>query len=234
MGAPEAAERPGFALLVDVVGSGGIEGFRGRRDRGLRRLSERHQGRGWLRAPYTVTAWDEFQTYLWKGEDLPRVLLELRQGLAPWELTVGVGAGGIRGWRSRRPINEAVAGPAFDRAREALDALKAGRGDKYRRLTRFRTGSESRDALLDLLYGLHDTLVQGVTERQWETIGHALEGASQEAIAEALGVGASTVTRNLQRGYFWQMRDTLEGAARLLTEEGAAEPRGAALHEKGQ
>jgi len=210
------AVRTGFALLVDVTGSRDERDFVAGRDRRLRTLSARHRERGWVRAPYTVTAWDEFQTFLWDGTALPRVLLELRQRFAPWELRVGVGRGGIRGWRSRRPINEAVGGPAFERAREALEALSEP-GEKYPRLTRFRTGDGERDALLDLVYGLHDTLVQGVTERQWETIGHALDDASQEEIADALGVAPSTVSRNLQRGHYWQMRETLERMAALLT-----------------
>jgi hypothetical protein len=214
--AASSGTRAGFALLVDVVGSSDAPDFVRRRDRGLGRLSQRHREAGWIRAPYTVTAWDEFQTFLWEPGAVARVILELRQGLAPWPLRIGVGAGGIRGWRSRRPINEAVGGPAFERAREALEALEAGSGDKYPRLTRFRTGERSRDRLLDLVYGLHDTLVRDVTERQWETIGAALGDESQEEVARRLGVQPSTVSRNLQRGHYWQMRETADVVATLL------------------
>jgi len=211
------AARTGFALLVDVTGSRNEREFVAGRDKHLKALSARHTKRGWVKAPYTVTAWDEFQTFLWDGLALPRVLLELRQGFAPWELRIGVGRGVIRGWRSRRPINEAVGGPAFERAREALDALSEP-GEKYPRLTRFRTGEAARDVLLDLIYGLHDTLVQDVTERQWETIGHALAGASQDQIADTLGVYPSTVSRNLQRGHYWQMRETMERVSTLFAD----------------
>jgi len=218
MGA-RARGRWGFAVLVDVVGSTQTADFAKGRARRLRYLSERHLERGWVKAPYTVTAWDEFQTFLWDAPSVPRVILELRQRFSPWKLTIGVGWGDIRGWRSRRPINEAVSGAAFERAREALEALTASKRSKYPRLTRFRTGDSERDCILDLIYGLHDTLVLGVTERQWETIGHALDDEGQEAIAKALGVQTSTVSRNLQRGHYWQMRETLETVAAVLDME---------------
>ncbi len=108
---PADVLRPGFALLVDVPGSRDESDFVAGRDKRLKALSARHVEQGWVRSPYTVTAWDEFQTFLWDGRAVPRVILELRQRFVPWELRIGVGQGGIRGWRTRRPINEAVGGP---------------------------------------------------------------------------------------------------------------------------
>jgi hypothetical protein len=100
-----------------------------------------------------------------------------------------------------------------------MDALKSPRGDKYRRLSRFLTGDEQRDTLLDLIYGLHDSLVQQVTVRQWQTIGAALSLGSQEDVADKLGVQPSTVTRNLKRGHYWQMRETAALVSALLADE---------------
>ncbi|MEM9314888.1 MAG: hypothetical protein AAGA95_09690, partial [Pseudomonadota bacterium] len=112
-------------------------------------------------------------------------------------------------------INVALGGQAFERARDALESLTASRS-KYRRMTRFRTGDEGLDQLLDLVYGLHDSLVQDTTVRQWETIGPALRGVSQDEIAELLNVGPSTVSRNLHRGGYWQMRETADVVASIL------------------
>jgi hypothetical protein len=100
-----------------------------------------------------------------------------------------------------------------------MDALKSSRGDKYRRLSQFVTGNEDRDSLLNLIYGLHDTLVQQVTERQWETIGATLLLGNQEEVAARLGVQPSTVTRNLKRGHYWQMRETATMVSALLAKE---------------
>ncbi len=210
-----ASLRKGFALIADVVDSTETADFVRGRDRRLKELSKRHRSKAWIKADYTVTAWDEFQTYLWDGPRLPGVIIELRQVFAPWSLRIGVGRGEISGWRSRRPINIALGGSAFERARDALDTLASSRS-KYRRLTCINTGDGERDQLLDLIYGLHDTLVQEVTVRQWETIGHALRGVSQDEIGKRLGVAPSTVSRNLHRGRYWQMKETVDSVAAIL------------------
>lgn len=203
-------------LLVDVVGSSELEDFVGGRDHRIGRLNGRHQAAGWIAAPYTVTAWDEFQSVLWQLAMIPPILLDIRRVFAPWEVYVAVGIGEVSGDGSRKPINEALSGAGFDRARQAMDALKSSKGDKYRRLTRFRSDDRDRDALLDLLYGLHDSLTQQITPRQWQTISAALEFDNQEDVAAHLHVQPSTVTRNLKRGHFWQLRDTAETVSGLL------------------
>src|SRR5690606_12649743 len=166
--------RTGSVLLVDVADSSSKPDFRDGRDRRLERLTGEHRERGWIAADYTVTAWHEFQSVSWERRYLPRILLDIRQVFAPWEVYIAVGCGQVSGWESSRPINEALGGEGFERARAAMDALKSSTGEKYRRLSQFVTGDSERDALLNLIYGLHDSLVQQVTERQWETIGAAL------------------------------------------------------------
>lgn len=216
MSANADPNRVATVLLVDVAGSSSLPDFRAGRDRRLRALSQRHLAAGWIAADYAVTAWDEFQTVMWNLPDLPRVLLDTRREFAPWQVYVAVGCGAVSGWRSRRPINEVLSGAGFERARDAMDRLKSARGDKFRRLTRCATGDAGLDRLLNLVYGLHDTLVQQVTERQWQTIARALVLGSQEDVAAELGVRPSTVTRNLKRGHYWQIRETADELSRLL------------------
>lgn len=222
--------RHGAVLLVDVADSSSKADFREGRDSRTERLTRLHRERGWIAADYTVTAWDEFQSVSWAPAQLPHILLDIRQVFAPWEVYIAVGCGDVFGWQSSRPINEALGGEGFERARAAMDALKSGtslrsstrptaRGDKYRRLSQFETGSDDRDSLLNLIYGLHDSLVQQVTERQWQTISAALTSENQEDVAGKLGVQPSTVTRNLKRGHYWQMRETAAVVSALLASE---------------
>lgn len=224
MSATSSQSRAGAVLLVDVAGSSSVEDFREGRDRRIGRLTALHREKDWVAADYTVTAWDEFQSVSWQVAELPHILLDIRQIFAPWEVYIAIGCGGVFGWHSPRPINEALSGEAFERARAAMDALKSPRGDKYRRLSQFLTGDEERDTLLNLIYGLHDSLVQQVTERQWETIGAALLLGNQEDAAANLGVQPSTVTRNLKRGHYWQMRETAAVVSALLTSRPLAQP----------
>lgn len=203
-------------LLVDVVGSSALADFAAGRDRRIAELTGRHRQQQWIAAPYTVTAWDEFQSVVQRVAVIPPVLLDIRRVFVPWEVYVAVGIGEVTGETSGKPINEALSGAGFDRARQAMDTLKAAKGDKYRRLTRFRSDDPDRDAALDLIYGLHDSLMQQITPRQWETIAAALEFDNQEDVAARLDVQPSTVTRNLKRGHFWQLKDTAETVSTLL------------------
>jgi len=219
MSATKESGRQGAVLLVDVADSSSKADFRDGRDRRIGQLTRRHRERDWIAADYTVTAWDEFQSVSWQRQQLPHIILDIRRVFAPWEVYIALGCGRVLGWQSARPINEALSGEGFERARAAMDALKSSRGDKYRRLSQFVTGNEQRDSLLNLIYGLHDTLVQQVTERQWETIGAALALGNQEDVAEKLGVQPSTITRNLKRGHYWQMREAAAVVSALLAAE---------------
>lgn len=226
MSATRDEPRRGAVLLVDVVGSSTMPGFGAGRDRRIRALTSAHRQRQWIAADYTVTAWDEFQSVLWQPALIPPILLDVRRVFAPWEVYIAVGLGDVTGWRSKKPINEALSGAGFERARQAMDALKSTKGDKYRRLTQFRSDDRDRDALLDLIYGLHDSLVQQITERQWETIRLALELENQEDVAARLGVQPSTVTRNLKRGHFWQLKDTVDTVSAFLAPDAGEPPPG--------
>lgn len=204
--------RPGTVLVVDVAGASQLADFETDRDLRLAALNRRHHDRGWVARPYTVTAWDEFQSVLELWSRIPEIILDIRLEFAPLEVYVGVGHGAVSGWSSPQPMNLALSGAAFTRARRAVDAVKASRssrGGKFRRLTSFVTGDEQRDALLCLVYGLHDTLVQQISDRQWEMIGATHRAESQDAVARLFDVEPSTVTRNLQRGHYWQLKETV-------------------------
>jgi IS30 family transposase len=72
------------------------------------------------------------------------------------------------------------------------------------------------DSTANLIYGLHDTLLMRVTDKQWETIKTFRAKRRLDTAAQALGVDDSTVSRNLQRGHFWQMEQTVAGMQTLI------------------
>lgn len=205
------------ALTADIVRSRDIPDFREWRDGRLQAVSKRHQKEGWIRAPYTVTAWDEFQTLLSSVGHAARLIFDLRLQFYPHHLRIGIGIGDITGLPKRRErINATLGGPAFERAREALDSLKKNR--KSEALTAFQSGDPDLDLALNLIYQLHDTLLQQATPRQWETI-KAYAGARRQELAATggrMGLDVSTVSRNLQRGHYWQMERTVQGVSDLL------------------
>ncbi len=59
-----------------------------------------------------------------------------------------------------------------------------------------------------MVYGLHDTLLRQITPKQWETVAVYLIKNRVDYTAKALSIDISTASRNLKRGYFWQIEHT--------------------------
>ena len=208
-------DRQKYAVITsDIVGSRRIKSFRPKRDEKLRTISALHISRKLILSSYAGTAWDEFQAILRKPEYVSRVILDLRRLFFPFELWIAVGIGMVCE-AHKRPVNVYAGGEAFERARAAADHLKAG-NSKYRVLTAFDSGDPILDASANTIYHLHDTLLEGITAKQWATINLQLETGRQDITARKLKVDVSTVSRNLKRGHFWRVLETQQAMERII------------------
>lgn len=200
-------------LIADVIGSSGRRNLRPLLLKRLELARRAHLRARWIRLPYAVTAGDEFQAILSPDANIPQLIFDLRMKMRPLRLRIGVGFGAVSS-RIQPPVN-AMGGEAFQRARQALDSIKAG-SPKYHVLTAFRSGKEIFDSTANLIYALHDTLLLRITSKQWDTIQVFREKRSLESAAEVLRLDLSTVSRNLKRSYFWQIERTIAGLDRLI------------------
>jgi hypothetical protein len=206
------------ALTADIVHSRAIKDLRRMRDERLQAASKRHRKEKLIIAPYAVTAWDEFQTLVSDIEHIPRVVLDLRLSFRPFELRIGIGIGAITEAPSpKEAVNLTSGGPAFERARNSLQDLSR-KGQKYRPLTAFSSPDPLLDLAVNLVYGLHDTLLQRITEQQWKTIVAQAESNDLTMAAKSMGLSLSTVSRNLKRGFYWQLADTAGQLRQLLAQ----------------
>jgi hypothetical protein len=105
----------------------------------------------------------------------------------------------------RAPVNR-MAGQAFEFARAAINQIKETR--KYPTLTAVRSYQAEFDEIANLVYGLHDTLLRQISAKQWEAIAIYLIKNRVDYTAKALSIDISTASRNLKRGYFWQIEHT--------------------------
>jgi hypothetical protein len=208
------SQNHGAVLIADVVGSSSLRGLRSLLAQRLAFASRQHLKRKWIRLPYSVTAGDEFQTVSISQSSLPELILDLRINLLPLKLRIGVGFGPVPA-RLKPPVNR-LGGPAFVFARTALESIKRKSGHKFDVLTSFCSRDEMFDSTANLVYGLHDTLLLRVTDKQWETIKIFRAKRRLDRAARALDVDDSTVSRNLQRGHFWQMEQTVAGMQALI------------------
>lgn len=208
------ATRVYAVLIADVMQSRARKDLRAILGRKLDAVSRRHLRLKLIQLPYSVTAGDEFQTVTRNLSSLPAAILELRSALRPLSLRIGVGFGGVSS-RIQAPVNR-LGGEAFQSARRAIESIKSGNRFKFEVLTAFVSRHEQFNRTINLLYGLHDTLALKVTARQWETIREFLDRPTLERTAGRLGVDDSTVSRNLKRGYYWQMTQTVKVAGSLI------------------
>jgi len=201
-------------ITADVVGSRNILFFRQKRDRKLARLSRLHLAHQLILSPYAVTAWDEFQVILSKPEFAPRVILDLRRLFYPFELWIAVGMGSASGVH-RKPVNVHAGGQAFERARAAAERLKSA-SPKYRALTAFNSGNEIFDTIANTVYHLQDALLEKTTEKQWAAINMQMQTGRQDVTARKLKLNISTVSRNLKRGYYWHLVETVAAMENIV------------------
>jgi len=201
-------------LIADVMESRARADLRSLLGRRLAAISRSHLRQKLIYLPYSVTAGDEFQTVARDLPSVPAVIEDLRTALRPLSLRIGVGFGDIHG-RIQAPVNR-LGGEAFQSARKAIESIKTGNLFKFQVLTAFASRHEHFNKTINLIYGLHDTLVLKITTRQWETIEEFLKKPSLERTAKGLKLDNSTVSRNLKRGYYWQLRETVKVAGSLI------------------
>ena len=201
-------------LIADVMRSSSRRDMREILGEKLADASKRHLRHTLIKLPYSVTAGDEFQTVMASLTAAPAIILDLRARFQPLSLRIGIGFGCISD-RIQPPVNR-LGGEAFRFAREAIEKLKNGSLFKFEVLTTFASRQEEFNRTINLLYGLHDTLALKITARQWETIEVFLDKPTLEQTARHLKLDNSTVSRNLKRGYYWQLSETAKVAEFLI------------------
>src|SRR5260370_41005213 len=134
--------------------------------------------------------------------------------MRPLELRIGLGSGTIS--VPVRPHVNALGGQAFQLARHAIEGIKGRTSHKYDVLTAFRSTNEQFNLVANLVYGLHDTLLLGISEKQWKAIAAYMPRNRVDLTARALKVNVSTASRSLKRGYYWQIADTIEKMSKII------------------
>ena len=82
--------------------------------------------------------------------------------------------------------------------------------------TSFVTGNETFDLIANTVYHLHDTLLESISTKQWQTIKVHMETNRQDLTAKKLRLNESTVSRNLRRGFWWQIQETRQAMEQVI------------------
>jgi hypothetical protein len=162
---------------------------------------------GLVRA-FERTAGDEVQGLL----DSAPAVVDLALRLAREDRwSIGIGAGPVR-----EPVPASVraaSGPAFERARTAVQRAKAASPHLA-----VDGGDPDRAREAESLLALLATLVQRRTAPGWQVVDLLATGATQKDAAAHLGISAQAVSQRARVALWQQEQDARPLAARLLEE----------------
>jgi len=212
-------------LILDVVGSRrlALVPRSGLTDvlRPAIREAVRWQPHGFRLAPEILKG-DEIQSVLHTKSAPLRTLMHLRAAVAARSggrvrLWAGIGRGTITRLSTKGPFESD--GPAFHRARRALDSLRSSNGT---RLTACESGVPDVDQPLRAILGLLDSLAARWTPLQWHGVLKRLEGKTLQAIATRSDVSLQMVSKRLRAVSWHEVDEAITIADRILLDTAAA------------
>ena len=167
-------------------------------------------------ADFTITVGDEFQGLLVRPGALPELVWRLRDRLPDVRFWTGVGFGTLDTELEDRAIG--MDGPAFHRAREALEAAhdEGLHGGVF-------SGFGEDDGVLGGLARLLDWQRQGFTDAQREAVRRVRAGETQTEAARKIGVSRQAVSKRLAAAGWTAYRDAEESLRSLLSRYDTAE-----------
>lgn len=161
-------------------------------------------------ADFTITVGDEFQGLLVRPGALPELMWRLRDRLPEVRFWTGVGFGTLDTELEERAIG--MDGPAFHRAREALEAAHDGglHGGVF-------SGFGEDDGVLGGLARLLEWQREGFTDAQREAVRRVRGGETQTEAAREIGVSRQAVSKRLAAAGWRAYRDGEESLRTLLS-----------------
>ena len=157
---------------------------------------------GELVSPITLTIGDEFQSVMKKARDLFKIVDDLETQMLPVQLRHGFGIGKID-----TEINEQFSigmdGPAFHRAREALEISRKQDQRYY-----FRFDDSEIEQRINLLLSWMDAASRNWSPEKRKILAYKENGETQVKIARYVGMSQPAVSQHMKSPYFKLIRET--------------------------
>lgn len=175
-----------------------------------------------IAAKFLITLGDEFQGLLFDGRSLLKIIEKIKMSLYPVTFRFGIGMGQI----TTNIFSEMALGadgPAFYRARSAIELLKENESKKKAVLSdlsfRFEEKSSTTERLLNTAFTLLYSLEHTWTDRQREIITDQLfHQNGQKASALRLGITQSAVHKALSAGSYYTYEKALKEITSVMEE----------------
>ncbi|MBI2497629.1 MAG: hypothetical protein HYV75_06860 [Opitutae bacterium] len=207
-----------LALIGDIVDSKGLPKrgeFQTELAAGLKEISSRNPA---LVSPYTITLGDEFQAVYKSADTLFADIFSILRRIHPVRARFAVGVGGLSTEINRKQAL-GMDGPAFHRAREAMNELKASR--YLIRLQGAPAGDSAADPwkLLNHLLNLVTYKIGGWEGNRLRIIQGLLNGESVAVLEKELRISNVAVYKNINAAALDELQGLCEEMTRLLNDE---------------
>lgn len=217
------SDRSFVAIIGDIRGSRSLTQRREIQENLGTILQEINEGfEADIAAKFLITLGDEFQGLLFDGRSLLKIIEKIKMSLYPVTFRFGIGMG-----RITTDIYPEMAlgadGPAFYRARSAIELLKENESKKKAVLSdlsfRFEEKSSTTERLLNTAFTLLYSLEHTWTDRQREIITDQLfHQDGQKASALRLGITQSAVHKALSAGSYYTYEKALKEITSVMEE----------------
>lgn len=191
-------------ITADVVGSRGAGLDEGFLSQALANIKHPQ-----LIVPFSVSRGDELQGIMAGWLSAPQLVRTLRWHCQPLKLRVGLGTGehsgdlGTDSWK--------LNGPAFFKARQALDSVADSKGAA----TRIITGTPELDSIVNPGLLLLDMVISGWTSGQWEAVMAYEQHGTFMSAAKILGVAPQNVQKRCKAAHWNHVRQAEQGLTGL-------------------
>jgi hypothetical protein len=156
--------------------------------------------------PFKALKGDEIQGVIRGFLPVPQILRRLRYCIYPYKVRLGIGVGKIEQGLDRGNSWE-MNGPAFYRAREALNQLKDN--NLNYNVTKINSGNQKLDLALNTILLLIDTLQSSWTDSQWEAVYYYEKLGTYKKAAEKLNIAFQNVEKRCNAAN-WRQIDLAE------------------------
>ncbi|MBQ4166578.1 MAG: hypothetical protein II590_00055 [Clostridia bacterium] len=195
-----------YALIGDMVASRKLSpeerwAAQEKLSAALNRINREHSEH--IAADFLITLGDEFQGLMDREADPVSAALSIMHELRPYEIRIAISFGAIT-TRIDRSAALGADGPAYHMARECIEGMKP---NHFARL-RFALPEKDLQEAVNAVSALCDRLSLYWTGKQEELVNLMLnaklrgERLTQAALAEAMGIGQSTVNSQLTAAGF--------------------------------
>jgi len=199
-----------LAVIADIRGSRRLPDRQAVQDRLRSALAAlEQQFAASIAAGFAITTGDEFQVLLRDPAAGVPVVVACDEALAPLQLRFGLGWGTLATRLEERAVG--MDGPCFHAARLAIEFATA-----HARWLAVRGLDPEAEAALDGLFALLGAVRAGWTPKQAEAVARRRRVSTQRALATALDLDPSTVSKRLKSALYEEVVAAETAAAHLL------------------